>query len=508
MILWALAIAALQTTVAGLGVCYDSYDPARVATHFATIQQGFSIVRIQRHPGTVSIVFVGNEELSNGWNADQLLAQINAVKSQLKAAGINVPVGTVQIDGDWLNNKGLAAACDVVGVNIHPFYGTSPASKSNPIEDLKTRWAAMVSVFGAKTQLVETGWPHQGNAENGHVPSDSTAASFFGQVQSWVASGNGGTQPTYFMFHDNPNKGVNTPEGSFGLADANGNWKLNIGSSDNGGNTQSTADPYNLLVPFQLVTTKGKVVYEYAHVLHAYTNAHQFQDLWYYNKATMQIKSRSDGLCIDAFLGDDKKYYVHLYDCGDGSNGNQKWSLQNQKVVHAVHPNLCLDADPTDPNQGIQVWECVSGNTNQIFTVTAETHHMTLASGNLVLAVQGNSDQVQFRPVQGSMAAVYSDASALWTLDPSTGLMKSETTSQCLDAYQPKNGGAIHTYACDPNNRNQIWRYDPLTQQLRHVSHQGYCLDLGSASGATPYIWTCHTPGDTWMTYQKFTYTV
>ncbi len=43
------------------------------------------------------------------------------------------------------------------------------------------------------------------------------------------------------------------------------------------------------------------------------------------------------------------------------TNNNQKWIVDNNgKVIHcAVHPNLCLDADPTDPGHKVQTWHHV-----------------------------------------------------------------------------------------------------------------------------------------------------
>ncbi|OQR98950.1 glycoside hydrolase [Thraustotheca clavata] len=557
---WIYLATLLPAAIEALGVCYDSYDPNKVDSHFQKIQAHFPAVRtydtqfwnganpidfaakynlqlqagiwlrsgdskinqdlqaiidgIHRHPNTVTVVFVGNEDLSNGWSLGSLMGTIGYVRSRLQQAGINVPVGTVQIDGDWLNNRNLASVSDVIGVNIHPFFGGSQNSKTNPIEDLKARWNQMWNAFGGKVQLVETGWPHQGPNSWGHQPSDWMAQDYYYKVQQWAAAGNGGAQPTYFMYHDNPNKGWGTVEGSFALADPSGNWKFDVGNNNNnggggggGGGGGSNLDPYNLQIPIQLVTSRGKVLYEYANELHAFDNQHQFQDLWYYNSQTKQIRSRSNNQCLDVY-NSNNNFYVHFYDCGDGSNGNQKWNLQNNKVVHATHSNLCLDADPNDGGQRVQVWSCVNGNSNQVFTVSAETQHMTLSNGQLVFAAHSDTDQLKFRQVWGSMGAVYNDREAMWTLDPTTGLMKSEWMNKCLDAYQAQNGGAIHLYNCDANNGNQKWQYDPSTKQLRHATHKGYCLDMASDSGDHPYLWQCHDPSDYWVKFQQFVYTV
>ncbi|EQC39695.1 hypothetical protein SDRG_03123 [Saprolegnia diclina VS20] len=80
--------------------------------------------------------------------------------------------------------------------------------------------------------------------------------------------------------------------------------------------------------------------------------------------------------------------------------------------------------------------------------------------------------------------------------------------NQCLDAYEPWNGGAVHTYFCESDNGNQKWRYDPTTGQLRHATHTGFCLDMSTPDfnmefGTRPYLWECNTPAND---LQKFTY--
>ncbi|OQR80966.1 glycoside hydrolase [Achlya hypogyna] len=254
--------AALIANVAAMGVCYDTYDFKNIDRHFDIIHQRFQTVRtfqtyiygsrnvidaasdhglgiyagvwirgpdyyndIQaiidgyyRHPHALKAVFVGNEDLDNGWNVQQVIDKVNEVRNRLRAANIQVRVGSVQTDGGWLNNPRLADACDIMGVNIYSFFGGA----------LEPRWNAMVSRFGgSKLMITETGWPFNGGNYGGNVASYWNAVNHFNQVASWYSAGNGGEDVMYFMYHDNSGKWPEY-EKHFGLADNNGNWKFDF----------------------------------------------------------------------------------------------------------------------------------------------------------------------------------------------------------------------------------------------------------------------------------------
>ncbi|KAF0719328.1 Aste57867_1112 [Aphanomyces stellatus] len=253
------------------GVCFDVIDAGQIDTHFAKIKSKFSAVRvyetnmgsanaisaakkaglqiaagvwlrsgegkiqadidaivsgIKGNPGTVIAVYVGNEDLANGMSADAVTGYVNRVKGAL--AGTGVPVGSVQIDGDFLNAPGLAAACDIVGVNIYPYFGSSPASINNPIDDLTARFNAVNSKYGGKAKLTETGWPTSGTY-NGHVGSYDNAKAYWNAYNSW-SYGSGGGAPFYFQYRDIAGKSPEY-EAHFGLVDGSGAWKFDVAPS-------------------------------------------------------------------------------------------------------------------------------------------------------------------------------------------------------------------------------------------------------------------------------------
>nr|AIG56512.1 secreted protein [Achlya hypogyna] len=274
-----LVAAFAATATASMGVCYDTYDFKNIDKHFTALSSRFQTVRTfqtyiysdtrnvidaasdhglgiyagvwirdgmdfnkeikavidgyHRHPNTVKAVFVGNEDLENGWNAQRVIEKITAARSALKAAGVNVRIGTVQTDGGWLNNPGLADVCDIMGVNIYSFFGGT----------LEGRWSAMVSKFGAnKLMMTETGWPFGGGNYGNNVASYTNAVNYFHQVQNWMAAGNGGENVMYFMYHDNSGKWPEY-EKHFGLADANGNWKFDFSGSATNPTSAPSSNP-------------------------------------------------------------------------------------------------------------------------------------------------------------------------------------------------------------------------------------------------------------------------
>ncbi|ETV92501.1 hypothetical protein H310_13186 [Aphanomyces invadans] len=250
------------------GVCFDVADVGNIDAHFRQIKSKFSAVRvyetqmgstnaivaaakaglqiaagvwirsgdakvqadidaiaagIKAHPDTVVAVYVGNEDLSNGVSEQTVVARVNQVKASLSRLG--VPVGSVQVDGDFLGAGALAAACDVVGVNIYPFFGSSPDSISRPIYDLNTRWMRVTAKYGGKAKLTETGWPTTGTY-NGHVGNFANAKAYWESYSEW-SYGNGGGIPFYFQHRDIAGKAPEY-EAHFGLVDGSGNWKFDV----------------------------------------------------------------------------------------------------------------------------------------------------------------------------------------------------------------------------------------------------------------------------------------
>ncbi len=79
-----------------------------------------------------------------------------------------------------------------------------------------------------------------------------------------------------------------------------------------------------------------------------------------------------------------------------------------------------------------------------------------------------------------------------WNYNSDTKQIKA-THGLCLDASQRNNrGGKVHMWNCNPNNKNQQWDYNSSTRQIK-ATH-GKCLDASQRSqrGGKVHMWDCN----------------
>lgn len=132
--------------------------------------------------GYADIVAVGNEVLlREDMSEDELLACIQRVKDALPG----VPVGYVDAYYLFELHPRITAACDVVLTNCYPFWEGCPregalAYMQNMVR--RTRAAAP----GKRIVISETGWPDQGSAFHGSVPSTEVAMAYFVDTVQWA----------------------------------------------------------------------------------------------------------------------------------------------------------------------------------------------------------------------------------------------------------------------------------------------------------------------------------
>ncbi|CAF0827833.1 unnamed protein product [Brachionus calyciflorus] len=196
-----------------------------------------AVEAVRKYPGTVSAVLVGNENLRpNGpYSAEDIISRVNNIRSRIKTeTGMNIAVGTVQRINEWLNQDitsdtfRLASACDIIGVNIYPFFGNY--DYSNPIRPLDEQWNAMISRYGSeKIRLTETGFPTSGGYSPSGVQANlQTAINYFREVTQWKPRGKG--PAFWFAFHDRRADDNSVPgeyEKHFGLVNSDGSIKTN-----------------------------------------------------------------------------------------------------------------------------------------------------------------------------------------------------------------------------------------------------------------------------------------
>lgn len=117
---------------------------------------------IQKYPRHFfESIFIGNEVLfRQDQNEDSLIEYIQEAKSFLISLGYgDIPVGTTEI-GSLISSK-LVDACDVVGANVHPYFGGVEVKQA-------TNWVydflryQIPAGSSHKIQITEVGWPYEG----------------------------------------------------------------------------------------------------------------------------------------------------------------------------------------------------------------------------------------------------------------------------------------------------------------------------------------------------------
>jgi exo-beta-1,3-glucanase (GH17 family) len=172
------------------------------------------------------------------------------VKSNLTAAGINLPVASSDLGDDW--TTALASEVDYVMANIHPFFaGVTAEVAANWTWDF---WQnndvpyATEASNSPKSLISETGWPSGGGTDCGGATS-CTQGSVAGIdemnafMDNWVCQAlANGTDYFWFEAFDEPWKIMYNEDGKewedkWGLMDVNRNLKDGLVIPDCGGKT-------------------------------------------------------------------------------------------------------------------------------------------------------------------------------------------------------------------------------------------------------------------------------
>lgn len=131
--------------------------------------------------GLVDIAAVGNEVMYRGdLEEEQLLDYIAQVKSQVK----NVPVGYVDAYYEFSERPAITEACDIILANCYPFWeGCEQDYSLLYMKEMYNR--AKRAGNGKPVVITETGWPDQGTAVEGAIPSVENAMKYFVNTQQW-----------------------------------------------------------------------------------------------------------------------------------------------------------------------------------------------------------------------------------------------------------------------------------------------------------------------------------
>ncbi len=175
--------------------------------------------------GHADIVAIGNEVLlREDLSEDDLLAAMQRVKDAL-ADTAAVPVGYVDAYFLFEKHPRITAACDVVMTNCYPFWEGCP--REGALAYMQTMLARTRAAAPGKRILIsETGWPDQGSAFQGSVPSREGAMQYFVDSCEWARDE--GIEIFYFSAFDEAWKvGAEGDVGAYwGLWDKDGRLKF------------------------------------------------------------------------------------------------------------------------------------------------------------------------------------------------------------------------------------------------------------------------------------------
>jgi hypothetical protein len=203
--------------------------------------------------------------------------------------------------------------------------------------------------------------------------------------------------------------------------------------------------------------------------------------LWTVDSATKLITA-SNGKCLAAPPGAQDHDAPLLVIC-DPNDANQQWQQDTDTLqLHIVgQPSYCLDSGGTW--EGPWIYFCLPSDhkslKDQVLELRPPPQQKQLinVATNRALA-RGSGTHV-------TLSVTSSAATQQWVYDANTRHITS-SAGTCLDAFHPRNNGAVHLATCNTANPNLRWTYDATTLQIRHNSHAGFCLDSGG-----PWLLQC-----------------
>ncbi len=165
----------------------------------------------------VEMIVVGNEALSNNYcTASALAGFISSSKWTFKNAGYTGPVTTTEPLNIWQEEGSqLCSAIDVTAANLYAFFNAQTSAEQAG-EFIQSEITILEGICpGKSVYVVESGWPHSGEANGAAVPGYSEQETAIKSIQSTC-----GSQVVFFTYEDDLWKapGAFSVEQSWGCA--------------------------------------------------------------------------------------------------------------------------------------------------------------------------------------------------------------------------------------------------------------------------------------------------
>jgi len=182
--------------------------------------------------GHVDMAIVGSEVLlRNDLPEGQLIQYIRDVKTRFQAAGIEIPVTTADVYGEFLSHPDILPEIDLVMANYYPYW-EGKSLECGMVYLHRWHEQLQAAAKGKPVLVSEAGWPSCGDSVGEAVPSSENAADFFLQFVSWARAND--VQYFYFSAQDEPWKSAyEGPQGAcWGLWTSDGKLKTALAESD------------------------------------------------------------------------------------------------------------------------------------------------------------------------------------------------------------------------------------------------------------------------------------
>jgi glucan 1,3-beta-glucosidase len=429
--------------------------------------------------------------------ADTAISYMTEIRDYMHSRNINLNVTIADVIDIYYSNPKLIDAVDYISVNQFSFWENVDINEGAAVTlDRLAKLRTLAHEKNKEIIISETGWSSGGDDPAASDATPANQAKFFNDF--YLVAQSHGFKYYWFMAFDSKwrvTNGGKEVEADFGVFQEDQNMKDNFKSLTV---PTRTAQAIRNAGTDLLLSESGGNLYM-AGMSSDWLLTEQ--RTWFFDSATSQIRSMSSDRCLDAYQAWNGGI-VHVYRCMD-SEPNQKWTYNSVtgQLQHATHTGFCLDTDPAQNNK-LQLYGCSANNKNQQWGVTgvSDTSELAFSDGSVrffttestkpfAQLVRKDSDAVTIgyggQGVDGSE----------WVYDASTHLVKSKNSDYCLDAYEGWDAGRVHVWACSASEKNQMWQLDTNTNQLRHLTHSGFCLDADlSANGGAGVLqlYGCH----------------
>ncbi|KAF1326308.1 hypothetical protein FI667_g8506, partial [Globisporangium splendens] len=172
-----------------------------------------AVAAVKNYPDTIAAILVGNENVwpAGPYSPKDISDRISEIRRRVRTeTGRTVPIGTVQHATEWIDTgdraaiAALADNCDIIGVNIYPFFDSN-YNPQYPTAILNGVWDKMMNLYPpAKVRLTEVGYPTGGAAPayaSNNIPNLANSRNFYDAHLKWNPS-QGGGEAFWFSFFD------------------------------------------------------------------------------------------------------------------------------------------------------------------------------------------------------------------------------------------------------------------------------------------------------------------